>query len=498
MTKIFWTSLLVSPAALGACLVMVSAAFAVEAAGPGSDVTQVSREQVQLDQLAPVSKDRDINQQRAQVTRVSELSDVRPTDWAFTALQRLVEEYDCLEGFPNFTYQGGQALTRYEFTAGLNACLNAILPIISGSSTAETLAVIRRLQTEFQSELTTLSARIDGLETDIAELAANQFSTTTKLRGQVDAQVVMPFDQAFEGEATTFEYRARLNFDTSFMGEDRLRVRLQAGNSNDALSGIPGGLSNSRGGNNDVTLGDVYYSLPIGDRIDILLSGNGESTDDFVTSTIVPFDGPNVGDAGTPLFYDFEMEGDTGAGINIVLTDNLVLDGGYSVEVDAAGDPNAQGLFGGGGQSYIGQISYLSDGLIDAAFSFLHGNPDADEAATNTFAGLFNLDFDRFQIGGYGAYHDQQGSDQESFSWGVGVTFPDLFADGATLGAYAGQAPSYTEDEPFYIEGFYDIEVNQFLTVTPAVLYAEENNLNGDFDNTSSSVYGVIRATFRF
>ncbi len=35
--------------------------------------------------------------QLAQVTSVSELSDVQPSDWAFTALQRLVEEYGCLE-----------------------------------------------------------------------------------------------------------------------------------------------------------------------------------------------------------------------------------------------------------------------------------------------------------------------------------------------------------------------------------------------------------------
>ncbi|MFN7297029.1 MAG: porin, partial [Pseudanabaena sp.] len=32
------------------------------------------------------------------VTSVSQLSDVRPTDWAFTALQSLVERYGCIAG----------------------------------------------------------------------------------------------------------------------------------------------------------------------------------------------------------------------------------------------------------------------------------------------------------------------------------------------------------------------------------------------------------------
>lgn len=498
MSKIVWTFWLVSPAAWGVCLVMGNAALAVEAAEQISVAALTNRQQVEIEQLYPGSNGSDASLQLAQVTRVSELSDVRPSDWAFTALQRLVEEYECIEGFPNLTYRGDQALTRHQFAAGLNACLNTLILLIADSGVAEDLDVIRRLQTEFQSELAALSGRIDGLEANVAELEANQFSTTTKLRGQVDAHLITPFDSAFEGETTTFEYRARLNFDTSFMGEDRLRVRLQTGTNNDAASGFPNGLSKTRGGDNDVTLGDVYYSFPIGDRIDIIIGANGVSTNQFVTSTIVPFDDANVGDTGSPTFYDFEMDGDTGVGISFVLTDNLVIDTGYSVEVGAAGDPDSQGIFGGGGQSYIAQISYLSDGLIDTALTFLHGNPDADEAPTNTFAGLFNLDFDHFQIGGYGAFHSQEDSDQESYSWGVGVIFPDLFFNGDTLGAYVGQAPSYTENEPLYFEGFYDIQINPFLTITPAILYAEKNNLNGDFDNTSSSVYGVIRASFRF
>ncbi|TAD87550.1 MAG: hypothetical protein EA000_07150, partial [Oscillatoriales cyanobacterium] len=35
-----------------------------------------------------------------QVTSVSQLSDVRPTDWAFQALQSLVERYGCIAGYP--------------------------------------------------------------------------------------------------------------------------------------------------------------------------------------------------------------------------------------------------------------------------------------------------------------------------------------------------------------------------------------------------------------
>jgi uncharacterized protein with NRDE domain len=55
------------------------------------------------------------------VTSVSQLSDVKPTDWAFTALQSLVERYGCIAGYPDSTFRGRQATSRYEFAAGLNA-----------------------------------------------------------------------------------------------------------------------------------------------------------------------------------------------------------------------------------------------------------------------------------------------------------------------------------------------------------------------------------------
>ncbi|MCC8456036.1 iron uptake porin, partial [Streptomyces rochei] len=48
-----------------------------------------------------------------QVTSVSQLSDVKPTDWAFQALQSLVERYGCIAGYPDGTYRGNRAMTRY-------------------------------------------------------------------------------------------------------------------------------------------------------------------------------------------------------------------------------------------------------------------------------------------------------------------------------------------------------------------------------------------------
>jgi hypothetical protein len=62
----------------------------------------------------------------AQVTSVSQLSDVQPTNWAYQAISDLVSRYGCIAGFPNQTFQPGEPATRAEMAALVDACLNRI------------------------------------------------------------------------------------------------------------------------------------------------------------------------------------------------------------------------------------------------------------------------------------------------------------------------------------------------------------------------------------
>ena len=170
-----------------------------------------------------------------QVTSVTQFSDVKPTDWAYQALSNLVERYGCVAGYPNGTFKGGQAMTRYEAAALLNACLDRV---------TEVTDELKKLMAEFEKELAVLRGRVDGLEAKVGELEANQFSTTTKLKGI--ATFVLGansfggnrnnFFERNEG-ATSFNYDVRLNFDTSFTGKDLLRTTLRAGNFGDSAFG---------------------------------------------------------------------------------------------------------------------------------------------------------------------------------------------------------------------------------------------------------------------
>jgi hypothetical protein len=135
--------------------------------------------------------------QMSQVTSVSQLSDVQLSDWAFQALQSLVERYGVIAGYPDSTFRGDRAMTRYEFAAGLNAALERINEqIATGNPITQTdLATLQKLQTDFATELVTLRGRVDRLEVQTAQLESNQFSTTTKLEGTV----IFALSDAFGG-----------------------------------------------------------------------------------------------------------------------------------------------------------------------------------------------------------------------------------------------------------------------------------------------------------
>jgi hypothetical protein len=259
-----------------------------------------------------------------QVTSVSQLSDVQPTDWAFTALQSLVERYGCIAGYPDRTYRGQRAMTRYEFAAGLNACLDKINEIISSGLadkvSQEDLAALQRLQEEFASELAALRGRVDTLEAKTAQLEAQQFSTTTKLSGEAIIAAIGATGGAPDQDdpGIILVNRLRLNFSTSFTGKDLLITGLQSHNFMGGVDG-QGSLQESLGlaspllsassartsfepqfpgvnvntlesvGANSVQLYKLLYIFPVADKLTMFAGTAAETSDAF--PAITPFYG---------------------------------------------------------------------------------------------------------------------------------------------------------------------------------------------------------------
>ena len=217
MLNLKLNALLVSPAILGALVL-------------GASSAKAEAQMTSVDTLNQYSLE---GKSQAQVTSVSQLSDVKPTDWAFQALQSLVERYGCIAGYPDKTYRGNRAMTRYEFAAGLNACMDRVNDLIAASTAdmvkKEDLATLRKLQEQFAAELATLRGRVDALEAKTATLEKQQFSTTTKLAGEVIFALTQEFSRN-TGNQVAFQDRVRLSLNTSFTGKDLLITRLAAGN----------------------------------------------------------------------------------------------------------------------------------------------------------------------------------------------------------------------------------------------------------------------------
>ena len=275
-----------------------------------SKVADISSETGTADDLS-------IQEDAAQVTSVSQLSDVRPTDWAFQALQSLVERYGCIAGYPDGTFRGNRAMTRYEFAAGLNACLDQITKQLGGSTgnlvKREDLLALQRLQEEFAAELATLRGRVDALEARTAELEANQFSTTTKLNGFAwfnltgafagdrirveatngkaapldrvagrDPVTNRPIVQKVDDPEITFSQLVWLTLTTSFTGKDELITQLAVGNGNSPANqytstglfntfGTPF-LDQTAGGNpNEVILRELSYRFPVSNSLQVVV-----------------------------------------------------------------------------------------------------------------------------------------------------------------------------------------------------------------------------------
>ncbi|NJM72702.1 MAG: iron uptake porin [Scytonema sp. RU_4_4] len=410
------------------------------------------------------------NLQKEQVNSVSQLSDIQPNDWAFQALQSLVERYGCIVGYPNQTYRGNRAITRYEFAAGLDACLQQINQLITSSTTnlasKEDLEVIRKLQEDFTQEISTLRSRIDAVEAKNVVLTKQQFSTTTKLNGEVITYVGDAFgDTASDANNTTINYRIRLNFDTSFTGKDRLRIRLQAANMRLFSAGDPnidnltGGFgtpqrfastyadafsdearllpSPASEGDNDssVRLHDLSYNFSVGDRLNVYLAAGVTDPTYVGVDPISPFsDFPtgsisNFGNSN-PLYYP--MGNRAGAGLSYKLTDSFVLATGYiGQDTNDIGSPSradaSSGIFNGGYTAfsqltmYTGKLTagllYMNTYTPQFGVDTLAGSNSAkvstggfstendDRVSANHYGLIMNYRFsEKFQFGGWVGY----------------------------------------------------------------------------------------------
>ena len=227
----------------------------------------------------------------AQSSEIDRLQDIKPTDWSYAALKNLIERYGCITGFPDRTFRGEQSVTRAEFAAGLNNCLDTIESLMNNPDTLSQadVDVVLKLMQEFQSDLAILQGKTDGIQARTEDLEASQFSATSKLKGEA----VFGLGSILEGEGeTVFGSRSRINLQTSFRGDDQLLTRL----TNQNFSGFAESTETFQG---ELAFGDpqdgfelevLQYNFGVGDNLDFILGATGIEAND-ITDTINALDG---------------------------------------------------------------------------------------------------------------------------------------------------------------------------------------------------------------
>ena len=442
----------------------------------------------------------DIQASEEQVTSINQFSDVKPTDWAFQALSNLIERYGCVAGYPDGTYRGAKAMTRYEAAALLNACLDRI---------SEVTDELKRLMKEFEKELAVLRGRVDGLEAKVGELEANQFSTTTKLKGiatfvigansyggdarvgsgasllntngydlsKVSGRKLADLASEVQG-ATAFNYDVRLIFDTSFTGKDLLRTTLRAGNFADSAwsGGPPVGLNAMEiafeedcGTGADcgdvVAINRLFYQFPIGSSFTATFGGRVRQ-DDMLALWPSVYPGDTILDiftyAGAPGTYSLNL----GAGGGLWWkSGDWSISANYVSANGDVGNPSEGGI-GTSGSSETGTVQLGYGGAnfgLAAAYTYSNGagiyGGNGTPLAVAAFAesdsvnsvgvsgylqpsnsGLIPSISFGWGLNSYSTEDDLSNFDgANSQSWYVGLQWADAFVKGNALGMAVGQ-----------------------------------------------------------
>ncbi len=539
MSKLFQQLLKATPVALGASLLAVSPSFAQEATTNTSEILQ---------EINNYSKDSgNQNGAMSQVNSVSQLRDVSPGDWAFEALRNLVERYGCIAGYPDRTFRGNKPLTRYEFAAGLNSCLQQIERLIGTGGdrglTEEEMSQVQRLTQEFQAELAALGARVDNLEARVGVVEKQQFSTTTKLSGEVIMTAAGAYgDERPDGtnidDNVTFSDRVRLNLNTSFTGKDLLRTRLQAGN----FSGLAratgtdmASLGHEASGGNNVTIDELYYRYPLGSKAKIWVGAAGLDIDDVFNTHNPYFESSGGGAMSRFNRYNpavYRSGGAEGVGVagQYKFSDSIALTALYLTGSNASDPSNTNGLFDG---SYTAgaQVDFNFGKNLDFGLAYLHtyqpggkvnlsGSTGSTLAKTPFFGAATSADHfglsgqwkpaQKISLGAFGGYvnaHAESGvydgDNADTLTWGANLALLDFGGEGNVLGFAGGQAPTLTSSDSgiensgngYIIEAQYRWQVTDNIQITPAAYVILEPD---SVDGASEIWVGALRTTFKF
>ncbi len=485
-----------------------------------------------------------------EIYSVHQLKDVSPDDWAYDALSNLVQKYRCVAGFADGNFRGLQPISRDGFASILSNCLIHISRTIDQNILLkEDLLVIERLQEEFALELQNQSLKLNLLDNRIAFLEHHQFAPTTIVTGSVDFNLVKPEGSdkaALPGkqpsaklsDAVTFSARSILKWDTSFTGQDKLRILLQQGVVSDYGRGVTGTdmtlLAGSTNTNRRLKVSTLYYQFPIGKSAIFAIAPSA----DFPTR-VFPALNPvyaisNFG--GESPIYSYA----SGSGAVLYYNISQELSWGVSYLTSTAANPR-EGIFNGQ-HTVLTQLTFTPTQRLGLAFTYGHYYAPTPLTSVNvtgskgslygeypfgaitpTASDDFGLQFtykftDKFIGGGWLSYFNatavgspavsnvqgNQGSTAEIWSWALTSSLMDWGKLGSQLSFIFGMPPKVIRNDiatrvdlntALHFELSYKYPINDNIFIIPGFMYI----INPEHNAANPAIgIAIIRTTFVF
>jgi Carbohydrate-selective porin, OprB family len=538
MSSAFWKSVLISPVALGITLLLASGVIAAP-----KSVTSIASDLILNQPTKAIPATVAAGEPATQPQNVPDLGVdiVKPSDWQYTALQSVASKYGCNPNFNN------QPVSQIDFAKGLSNCLDKVEPILAQQPSSVTVAdveVIKRLTQEFRAQLTEIDGRLASADKRVAQAQANQFSTTTKLKGEAVFNVTGALSGG-NGSNVVFGDRVRLLFQSSFTGKDILWTRLATGNQSSLGATLTnptttGGQVVETGLTNNVGLDWLAYQFPV-DNTNVYVAAFNGLQADYAPTYGSNFDDFTGASGAISAFAEsspiYKIGGGSGVGTNIPIADTGLTSVSLGYFAFNANNPtntvtnplatpptfaSTGGLFGTDNSIFSqlnfklspqleGGLTYINsshNGSIFNGTGVLVGTPLANNiAATSpggrTTANSFGAAFaykasDKLAFNGFAmtTNANRGGTSDNILSYGAGISFPDVDGKGSLAGIFVGAEPyvSGVGSTPFHFQGFYKYKFSDNISITPGLIYLT----SPDQINNNSALIGVVRSTFTF
>jgi len=379
-------------------------------------------------------------------------------------------------------------------------------------------------QNDVKDGLAKINSRIDGLETRQNNYEAGGFSDTTVMDGKAVFTVgALDVDDSISAlnEATTFQYMYVMNLNSSFTGDDNLYVRIKSGNGpkdDDGKKTLPFNetaygtyLSSANQNGDGLKIDKLWYTMPLGDQFTFTA---GPKIENYYMHGTTP-------SIYKPVLKQFTLGGNAsaygastspGAGLTWTGDSGLAISTNFTTK-----SGNSTGLLTDeGATSWATQIGYTQpqysvsaivnqkyNNWEDSYFTTSNGKDRTynDEGSTNiglrawwrpqeTGTAVPSISV------GYDTSETDATSNSNTTMYFVGLNWQDIFSADDRIGLAFGQ-PQQREDEttdPFAWEAYYQFQVNDSISVTPAVFGSSDRNGTADADVTGA----VLETTFKF